>query len=75
MLAVVGCGNTNREDDAIGVYVVQQLLELQTKNNWPGVRLYDAGTSGMDVMFKARGCESLIIVDANQSDSTPCDSA
>lgn len=71
MLAIIGCGNTNREDDGVGVYVAQQLLELQTKNSWNGVTVYDAGTSGMDIMFKARGCESLIVVDANQSDSEP----
>lgn len=71
MLAIVGCGNTNREDDAIGVYVVQQLLEIQAKSSWANVAIYDAGTSGMDIMFKARGCKSLIIIDANQSNSEP----
>ena len=71
MLAIVGCGNTNREDDGVGVYVAQRLLELQTERAWGGVTVYDAGTSGMDVMFKARGCESLIVIDANKSGSEP----
>ena len=71
MLAVIGCGNTNREDDAVGVYVAQKLLKLQSQATWQHVTIYDAGTSGMDVMFKARGCESLIIIDANQSQSEP----
>lgn len=71
MLAIIGCGNTNREDDAVGVYVAQQLLEIQSKKNWNGITIYDAGTAGMDIMFKARGCKSLIIVDANQSNSAP----
>jgi hydrogenase maturation protease len=35
------------------------------------VRLLDAGTDGMGVMFVARGCRSLIIVDACRSGSTP----
>ena len=55
MLAIIGCGNTNREDDAVGVYVAQQLLEIQSDNSWNGVTIYDAGTAGMDIMFKARG--------------------
>lgn len=71
MLAIIGCGNTNREDDAVGVYVAQQLLEIQSDNSWNGVTIYDAGTAGMDIMFKARGCSSLIIVDANQSSAVP----
>ncbi len=71
MIAIIGCGNTNREDDGVGVYVAQRLLELQSRNNWDGVTIYDAGTSGMDIMFQARGCESLIVIDANQSGSEP----
>ncbi len=71
MIAIIGCGNTNREDDGVGVYVAQRLLELQVERAWNGVTVYDAGTSGMDIMFKARGCESLIVIDANQSGSEP----
>jgi hydrogenase maturation protease len=35
------------------------------------VRLIDAGTDGMAAMFVARGCRSLIIVDACRSGSEP----
>lgn len=35
------------------------------------VRFFDAGTAGMDIMFQARGCDALIIIDANQSASEP----
>lgn len=35
------------------------------------VRVFDAGTSGMDTMFQARGSKSLIIIDANVSNSKP----
>ena len=52
MLAIIGCGNTNREDDAVGVYVAQQLLEIQSDNSWNGVTIYDAGT-----IFEVPGSE------------------
>jgi hydrogenase maturation protease len=35
------------------------------------VKLLDAGTDGMAVMFAARGCRSLIVVDACRSGSQP----
>ena len=35
------------------------------------VRLLDAGTDGMMVMFSAKGCSSLIVVDACRSGSEP----
>ncbi|MCK9194602.1 MAG: hydrogenase maturation protease, partial [Nevskia sp.] len=53
MLCIIGCGNPTRSDDGVGVYVAQQLqaqLPAQTR-----VRVYDTGTNGMEVMFKARG--------------------
>lgn len=69
MLSIIGCGNPNRKDDGVGVYIAQVLQEYQQQNNFPDVGVYDAGTSGMDVMFKARGSDALIIVDANLSES------
>lgn len=69
-LGIIGCGNLNRSDDGIGVWVVQQLqqrLERESgQNGLSGkrVRVFDAGTGGMDVMFMARDCHQLMIVDA-----------
>ena len=71
MLTVIGCGNTNRSDDAAGVLVAQRLIAALNENPVEGVRVFDAGTSGMDTMFQARGSDALIIVDANISDSEP----
>ncbi|MBL4762750.1 MAG: hydrogenase maturation protease [Gammaproteobacteria bacterium] len=71
MLVIIGCGNPNRQDDGAGVYVVQQLMSILDASPVDGVRVFDAGTSGMDVMFQARGCAALIIIDANQSGSAP----
>ncbi|MCL2429035.1 MAG: hydrogenase maturation protease [Alphaproteobacteria bacterium] len=68
MIAVIGCGNPNRSDDGAGPEVVRA---LQARGPGPGVRLLDAGTDGMAVIFAARGCRTLIIIDACRSGSQP----
>ena len=69
MLTIIGCGNTNRSDDAAGVTVAQRLIASLAEQPIADVRVFDAGTSGMDTMFQARGSTALIIIDANISDS------
>jgi hydrogenase maturation protease len=69
MLCVIGCGNSTRSDDGVGVYVAQTLRERLRRTPQPDVRVFDAGTGGMDVMFQARGASRLIIVDASKSGS------
>ena len=71
MLTIIGCGNANRGDDAAGVVVAQRLRRKVGAMDLPGVRVFDAGTGGMDVMFQARGSRSLIVVDASASGSRP----
>ena len=64
MLTIIGCGNSNRCDDGVGVFVAQSLQTyLQTRSH-SDVKVFDAGTGGMDVMFQARGARKLIIIDA-----------
>ena len=71
MRVVIGCGNLNRSDDAAGVLVVRR-LRARCGAALPGdVRLFDAGTGGVEVMFQARGARSLIVVDACRSGSEP----
>ena len=68
-LVIIGCGNLNRSDDGVGVRVIQQ-LRLSFADTLPaGVRLFDAGTGGMEVMFRARGATALIVIDACRSGS------
>jgi hydrogenase maturation protease len=67
VLCVIGCGNSNRSDDGVGVYVAQTLLDVLRREPRAGVRVFDAGTGGMDVMFQARGASRLIIIDASKS--------
>jgi hydrogenase maturation protease len=71
MLSIIGCGNPNRKDDGVGIVIINLLQEHQNKKQYSNINLFDAGTSGMDVMFKAKGSDSLIIVDANLSNSKP----
>ncbi len=71
MLVVIGCGNTNREDDGVGVVVAQRLAERLRRHPVPGVRAFDCGTGGMEVMFAARGAEALVVVDACRSGGEP----
>ncbi len=62
--AIIGCGNSNRSDDGVGAYIIQHLQTLPTRRD---IRLFDTGTNGMEVMFKARGCQRLILIDASLS--------
>ena len=71
MLTIIGCGNSNRSDDGVGVGIAQRLqTHLKDKPN-SYIHVFDAGTAGMDVMFQARGSRALIIIDANSSGSKP----
>lgn len=70
MIAVVACGNPNRSDDGVGLTVLQ-LLKSRDLAQDRLVRLLDAGTDGMAAMFAARGCRTLIVIDACQSGSEP----
>lgn len=71
MIAVIACGNANRSDDGAGLEVLRALKARGLDASGPNVRLLDAGTDGMAVMFAARGCRSLILVDACRSGSEP----
>lgn len=69
MLAIIGCGNTNRSDDGVGIHVVRALSAILADAPMPHVKVFDAGTAGMEVMFQARGMQELMVVDACLSNS------
>ncbi|MDF5738674.1 MULTISPECIES: hydrogenase maturation protease [unclassified Nostoc] len=71
MLTIIGCGNLNRNDDAVGVIIAQRLQKYLAENPHPHVRIYDCGTAGMEVMFQARGSKQLVIIDASSTGSEP----
>jgi hydrogenase maturation protease len=70
MIAVIGCGNLNRSDDAAGVEAVR-LVRARFADAGDDLRFLDAGTDGMAVMFAARGARALIIIDACASGAAP----
>lgn len=52
MLCVIGCGNSTRCDDGAGVYVARTLRAQLRREPRPDVAVFDAGTGGMEVMFR-----------------------
>ncbi|WP_066380242.1 hydrogenase maturation protease [Anabaena sp. CA = ATCC 33047] len=71
MLTIIGCGNLNRSDDAVGVILAQRLQKYLAENPHPHIQVYDCGTAGMEVMFQARGSKQLVIIDASSTGSEP----
>jgi hydrogenase maturation protease len=71
MLAVIGCGNSTRSDDGVGVFIAQRLQTHLNNRPRADVRVFDAGTGGMEVMFHARGMRKLILMDAAKSGAQP----
>jgi hydrogenase maturation protease len=70
MIGIVCCGNPNRSDDGAGAHI-HRLLRENGLHLRADIRLLDAGTDGLAVMFAARDCESLIVIDACLSRSEP----
>lgn len=71
MIAIIGCGNANRSDDAAGLEVVRALKSRGNLSSRDDIRVLDAGTDGMAVMFAARGCSALVVVDACKTGAAP----
>ncbi|MBW7881918.1 MAG: hydrogenase maturation protease [Caldilineaceae bacterium] len=65
---IIGCGNLLRGDDGVGPLLIRRLWDLGLP---PGVRVVDGGTAGMDVAFKMRGADRVILIDACQSGAKP----
>jgi hydrogenase maturation protease len=71
MLTIIGCGNLNRSDDAVGVIIAQRLQQFLAEHSYRNIRVYDCGTAGMEIMFQARGSKQLVIIDASSTGSEP----
>lgn len=68
-IAIIACGNLNRRDDGAGQEVLRLLKSQQYGSLPENVSLFDAGTDGMAVMFAAKNCSTLIIIDACRTGS------
>ena len=71
-IAVLGFGNPVRRDDAVGVYVVNQLKKQIGEVE--GVSIFDMGTSGFETLFKLKGHQKIILVDAVVNSNQPAGS-
>ena len=61
-IAILGFGNPVREDDGVGIYIIQKLKE-QIKDA-ENISIFDMGTSAFEVLFKLKGHDRIILVDA-----------
>lgn len=59
--AILGFGNPVRSDDAIGIYVINELQKkIQHRED---IMLFDMGTAAFEILFKLKGHQRIIIVD------------
>ena len=68
---IVGCGNLLRGDDGVGPVLIRQLWEHFGATMPPDVDLVDGGTAGMDIAFKMRGVEHVMLIDAATTGAEP----
>ncbi|PCH74162.1 MAG: hydrogenase maturation protease [Flavobacteriaceae bacterium] len=60
--AIMGFGNPVRSDDAIGIYIIEQLKEKIGKTD--SISIFDMGTAAFEVLFALKGHQKIIMVDA-----------
>ncbi len=61
-IAIMGFGNPCRSDDAIGIYVIDELKKQV--GGQENISLFDMGTGAFEVLFKLKGHNKIIVVDA-----------
>ena len=59
--AIMGFGNPVRSDDAIGIYVIEQLKEELPDSE--DISIFDMGTAAFEVLFGLKGHDKIILVD------------
>ncbi len=65
----MGFGNPCRSDDAVGVYVIDELKKKFS--NRTDISLLDMGTGAFEVLFKLKGHQKIILVDAVLNSGEP----
>lgn len=60
--AVLGFGNPVRADDGVGIYVIDELKKKL--GDQEHLSIFDMGTSAFEVLFKLKGHDHIILVDA-----------
>jgi len=67
--AIMGFGNPVRSDDAIGIYVIDELRK--TLGEWEDISIFDMGTAAFEVLFGLKGHGKIILVDAALNTNEP----
>jgi hydrogenase maturation protease len=68
----MGFGNPCRSDDAVGIYVIEALKkQIQNRDD---ISIFDMGTGAFEVLFKLKGHNRIIIVDAVLDSGEPAGS-
>lgn len=67
--SIMGFGNPVRSDDGIGMYVIEKLA--QQLSNKSEISIFDMGTNAFEVLFKLKGHQKIMIVDAVVNTSEP----
>ncbi len=65
----MGFGNPVRSDDAVGIYVIEQLQKRLGENE--AVSIFDMGTAAFEVLFGLKGHDRIILVDAVVNSGEP----
>ncbi|MBU3025886.1 hydrogenase maturation protease [Zobellia galactanivorans] len=67
--AIMGFGNPVRSDDAVGIYVIEELRKKlpETKD----ISIFDMGTAAFEVLFGLKGHDRIILVDAVLNSNEP----
>ncbi|MEM6764705.1 MAG: hydrogenase maturation protease [Bacteroidota bacterium] len=60
-ISILGFGNPVREDDGVGIYVIEQLKKQVQHED---IHILDMGTSAFEVLFQLKGRDRIILVDA-----------
>lgn len=68
-IAIMGFGNPVRSDDAIGIYVIEKLR--QSLEEYDDVSIFDMGTAAFEVLFRLKGHDKIILVDAALNTDEP----
>lgn len=68
-IAIMGFGNPVRSDDAVGIYIIEQLKEKIGQND--SISIFDMGTAAFEVLFGLKGHQKIILVDAAINTNEP----
>lgn len=67
--AIMGFGNPVRSDDAVGIYVIEQLREKLPETE--DISIFDMGTAAFEVLFGLKGHDKIILVDGVLNSNEP----